>query len=323
MIANQILSNIIKVMVIFLIAVVVLGIILVFLIIPRVIRGEVIEVPNVIGKSLAESINILQSKQLNAKIDSHKASPTIPEEHVLEQIPPPGFKVKRDKSIRLVLSSGADKIEVPDLTGKLLGNVKSVLQSTGFKMGITATVYSDNYPAEDTIITQTPLPKSIAPRGAKINLLLSGGVRRKLMLMPDLKGMKLNEVREELESNGLEIGLTFKPHPTLGDGVILAHEPPANQIIRVGQKIELEVSGSKAVAIRARPVRIKYIVTPGGDQQKHVRIIVKDSRGAKQLVYGFFSPGEKITRFHSVEGEAVMIVYEDDMEHPVLEKELY
>ncbi|MBM3236009.1 PASTA domain-containing protein [Candidatus Poribacteria bacterium] len=323
MATKQILTNVIKIMLIFLAAIVVLGIISVFILIPMIIKGKVVEVPNVKGKSLAESISILQGYRLNVKIDSYKASVAVPEGYVVEQNPPPGFKVKQDKSIRLVLSSGSEKVEAPDLTGKLLSDAEADLASTGFQIGTKATVHSDNYPTMNTIIAQTPLPKSISERGAKINLLLSKGAYPKMLLMPDLKGMKFNDVQERLKRSGLISQVTFNPNSIYGDGVILTQIPPAGQFIQVGQKVELQVSSSTGVISRAqRPVVIEYTVTPGGIQSKHVRIILKDSNGTRQIVDDFFPPGKTITQLDSVIGEATMIVYEDDMEHPIKTKEL-
>ena len=324
MATNQFLINIIKVMLIFLAAIVVLGIISVFILIPNIIKGDVVEVPNVKGKSLAESLSILQKQNLNAKIDSYKASPTVPEGYVIEQNPLSGFKVKQNKSILLVLSSGSEKMEVPDLTGKLFSDAESNITSTSFQIGIKSTVHSDDYPVMNTIIAQTPLPKSISERGAKISLLLSKGAYSQMLLMPDLKGMKFNDIQERLEDSGLEISnITFKPNAVYGDGVILAQTPPAGQFIKVGQKVELQVSSSTGVISRAqRPVVIEYTVTPGGTQPKHVRIILKDSKGAKQIVDDFFQPGKTITQLDSVIGEATMIIYENDMENPIKTKEL-
>jgi serine/threonine-protein kinase len=324
MATKQILTNVIKIMLIFLAAIVVLGIISVFILIPMIIKGKVVEVPNVKGKSLAESINILQGYRLNVKIDSYKASPAVPEGYVVEQNPLPGFKVKQDKSILLVLSSGSEKVEVPDLTGKLLSDAESDIASAGFQIGTKSTVHSDNYPVMNTIIAQTPLPKSISERGAKINLLLSKGAYPKMLLMPDLKGMKFNDIQERLKRSGLEISkVNFTPNSIYGDGVILAQIPPAGQSIQYGQKVELQVSSSTGVISRAqRPVVIEYTVTPGGIQPKHVRIILKDSNGSRQIVDDFFQPGKTITQLDSVIGEATVIIYEDDMEHPIKTKEL-
>ena len=311
-------------MLIYLAAVVVVGIVSVFILIPMFVKGDVVEVPDVKRKSLAESMKILQNHNLIAEIDSYKASATVPEEYVIEQNPLPGFKVKQNKRILLVLSRGAEKIEVPDLTGKLFSDVESIITSSGFQIGVKSKVHSDKHPVVNTIIAQTPLPKSIAERNAKISLLLSEGAYPQMLLMPDLKGMKFNDIQENLEDSGLEISkITPKPNVIYGDGVILSQTPPAGQFIRIGQKVELEVSSSTGITSRTkRPVVIEYTVTPGGMELKHVRIIRRDSRGDEKIVDGFYQPGETITQLDSVIGEATMIIYENDMENPIKTKEL-
>ncbi len=325
MIENQLLASIIKIMVIFLVALIALGLMLIFIVIPMLIKGDETEVPYVGGMSLSESMSKLQEKDLSAEINpQRKASSKVKEGHVLEQEPRPGFKVKPNRKIYLTLSAGSENIIVPDLTGKLLREVQLVLKSEGFRLGNIARVHSDDFPAVDTIIAQTPLSRSVTPRGTQIALLLSSGVRPKMLLMPDLREKKLDDIRNTIEKSGLKIR-NIKPvlSREYGEGTILSHKPQANQIIKVGQYIDFEVSGSD-IREQGRPVVIEHTVTLSGIERKHVKIIINDEsrKGRRTIVDGMFEPGFLIRRFPSVVGKSVMIVYEDDMENPIITKQL-
>ena len=325
MIENQILASIIKIMLTFLVALIAIGLILIFIVIPRIIRGDEIEVPNVRGMSLPESMSKLEESELVARRNPQgKASSKVKEGHVIEQEPPPGVKVKQNREVYLTLSTGSKNIVVPDLRGMLLRYAKPDLISQGFSVGRIAKVHSDDIPAVDTIILQNPLPSSVAPRGTPISLLLSGGVRPKMLLMPDLVGKRLADIRGTIEKAGLKIRQKSVPNREYGEGIILSHKPQANQIVKVGQHIDFEVSGTNILAGKKHPVVVKYAVTPGGIERRHVKIIIRDEsrKGTKTIIDEMFAPGKLIAIPYSVVGKAVMIVYEDDMEHPIITKRL-
>ena len=330
MIENQFLVSIIKIMLTFFVALITLGLIAVFIVIPMVIKGDEVEVPNVRGMSLDESMSKLQESGLIArKNPQERASSRFKAGHVLEQEPPPGVKVKRKREIYLTLSTGSKNIKVPDLRGKLLREAKTVILEW-FSIGNLAKVHSDDFPAVNTIIAQTPLPGSIAPRGTEISLLLSAGVRPKMLLMPDLVGKKLADIRENIKKVGLNLRQKSVPSREYGEGTILSHKPEANQIVKVGQNIDFEVSGTDILAgKKRRPVVVKHIVTPSVIPEeivhRHVRIVVRDEskKGTKIIVDKMFKSGELITKPTSVVGEAVMMVYEDDMAQPIAQKRLF
>jgi len=147
--------------------------------------------------------------------------------------------------------------------------------------------------------------------------------------MPDLVGKKLADIRGSIEKVGLNIRSKSVPSYEYGEGTILSHKPEANQVVKVGQNINFEVSGTDILAgKKPRPVVIKHTVTPSAipDEivQRHVRIIVKDEsrKRTKVIVDGMYESGRLITKPYSVVGEAVMMVYEDDMAHPIDTKRL-
>jgi beta-lactam-binding protein with PASTA domain len=147
-----------------------------------------------------------------------------------------------------------------------------------------------------------------------VHLLLSLGVRPKVLQMPDLRRMPLDEVRSLLQLHGLKIGKEVaKPHPEINEGLIIGHQPPMDVLISVGQVVDFEVSGSRRGTTNTGCfIDIEYQVSSEGAPYKHVQIAVKDEREKKVVVNELYQSGMLIEKPPlRVFGKAIMRVYED------------
>ncbi|HID57079.1 TPA: PASTA domain-containing protein, partial [Candidatus Poribacteria bacterium] len=83
-----------------------MGMIFVFIILPRQIRGKVVEVPNVVGRRIEDAERILINLQLRPIVETRRFSNTVPENHIIAQSPQAGMKVKLGGKVNLVVSLG-------------------------------------------------------------------------------------------------------------------------------------------------------------------------------------------------------------------------
>ena len=89
----------------------------------------------------------------------------------MAQSPLSKTKIKRSKLIRIVLSSGAEMNSVPNVVGKDIQAAEKKLQELQFRRGYVTTVYSNQYPKENTVIAQTPLANTVLQRSGAVSLL--------------------------------------------------------------------------------------------------------------------------------------------------------
>ena len=244
---NAILFAVIKVLVVCIGGIGVVGLVFLFGVIPHQVRTPEVAVPNLIGQSYQQAMLLITSSGLAVDpVLEKKPSPDFPAGQVVEQEPSANFKIKLNKPIRLTLSSGSELVAIPDVTGRLLSDAEILLTDVGLRRGRVAAVYTDRYPEVHTVIAQTPRATTLHPYDGEVHLLLSLGVRPKLLRMPDLSLMSIDKARPLLESHGLQIGeLVYKPHPEIDQGVIINHRPSVGELLRVGQVINFEVSGSQ------------------------------------------------------------------------------
>lgn len=315
---NAILFAVAKVLLFALVVVGVVGLVFVFWIIPRQVNTPEVAVPNLIGQSYQQAVLLITSSGLTVDpVQEQKPSPDFPVGQVIEQDPSANFKIKLNKPIRLTLSSGSEQVAVPDVAGMLVGDAEILLADVGLRRGRVAAVYTDRYPKADTVIAQTPRAKTLRPYDSEIHLLLSLGIRPKLFRMPDLHLVSIDKARSLLELHGLRIGdLMYKPHPEIDQGVIINHQPDAGELLRVGQAVNLEVSGSQQKKEdKGGFLEIKHTISLTGASHKRVRIVIEDERKKLiKVVDGWYKSGTFIEKPpERVVGKATMRIYEDNV----------
>lgn len=296
-----------------------LGSILLFILIPKWVRGRTVEVPNVIGKPREVAEAELEKAGLRMVVASERFSNLVPEGCVIDQSPRAGMKMKPGNEVGVVLSLGRDKVGVPDLVGLTLDEAEKQLSELDLRVGLRDRVCSER--PRGTIIAQNPLPGSIAARGDPVHLLISDGPYPELMVLRDLRGLKLEEAERLIKLSGLEVGqLRFVKSEERPNETVIDQSPKPGSIVKAGDKIDLVVGVREERGVRARPVVIRHVVSPDKKGPVHVRIVVEHAKGIERMVDGEFKPGEKIERLFFVVGSAKMRVYEDDMEHPIREE---
>ena len=296
----------------------VVGLVCLFWVIPQQVHTPEVAVPNLIGQSYEQAVLLITNSGLAVDpVQEKKPSPDFSEGQVIEQEPPANFKIKVNKPIRLTLSSGSEQVAIPDVTGRLLADAEILLTDVGLRRGRVAAVYTDRYPEMHTVIAQTPRATTLHPYDGEVHLLLSLGIRPKLLRMPDLNLMPIDEARPLLESYGLQIGeLVYKPHPEIDQGVVINHRPNVGELLRVGQAIDFEVSGSqRKKEDKGGFLPIKYTVSATGASHKRVRIVLEDERKKLiKVVDGWYKSGTVVEKPpERVVGKATMRIYEDNL----------
>ena len=110
----------------------------VYLTINRAVPPEV-EMPNLVGYSFRSAEMLL--KNMNLRIGDTTFKPDFAKHSILEQSYPPGSKLPMGSTINLVLGDGIGRLEfsVPDITGMMLQDAKSLLEASGLILGAIVT----------------------------------------------------------------------------------------------------------------------------------------------------------------------------------------
>lgn len=204
------------------------------------LRTREVVVPGLIGKPLNEAATLIADAGLNLKVEEvRRADPRTAAGQILAQEPQAGASTRRERSVKVWVSSGPRATIVPDLVGESERTAQLRLQQEGIELAGTAEIRSADYPA-DAIVAETPPAKSSAPR---VSVLVNRGERGATYVMPDLIGVNGDRSADLLRVRGFRVALVGDhPYPGVPSGVVLRQNPQAGFQIAPGEPISLEVS---------------------------------------------------------------------------------
>ena len=83
-----------------------------------IIKSEdTVMVPDLVGKDVVYSLDILTDLGLNTKVSGFEFSTDVPKNHVAYQEPGPCSEVKKDRDVRIIISKGPKTLMVPNIVG--------------------------------------------------------------------------------------------------------------------------------------------------------------------------------------------------------------
>lgn len=205
-------------------------------------RGPEVAVPRVEGLGLSQALDVLDARKLDLEVGRFEFSDRVPENHVLRQVPAPGRVIKAGRSVRVVLSRGAERHPVPDVTGQSLEEARIQLGEAGVQGQVAARVHSG--PAGQ-VVAQAAEPGTRLLKGTVLGLVVSDGPRPVLLRMPSVEGLLLEKAIVALDEVGLRVARVEEAKG--GDaerrGRIVAQEPPAGSPVVKGSGVVVSVAG--------------------------------------------------------------------------------
>lgn len=285
------------------------------------VTGEV-EVPELIGKDLLYARDLLAERHLQVKAIEQQVDAKIPKDAIIAQDPPPGTRAQKNQTVRLILSKGAEVSAIPDVLGKRWQDAAKLLRDGKFRLGNVAYVHSAES-AVDSVIAQTPLPNSAASVGGAVNLLVSLGASKKVMVMPDLVEEQLVYAQQVVRKLGLVVGKVERDaqYPDVPPNTIISQVPKPGTLVEEQNIVNFVVGGPAAsnapppgepTPAPAEIVELEYTVPPGRFERE-VTVLVRNAEGVAEMYRQLVAPGNPIVVRIPVIGETVAEIYLDGM----------
>lgn len=205
-------------------------------------KTKIIRVPNVIGLPVEEARIKLIQTGLKPKEADYKVDARYKEGTIITQNPQPESEVKLGRGVYLTISSGEERIIVPNLRGKSLRDATFSLERHRLKMGnIRYETSDDIFP--NTIISQVPSAYSNVKVGTSIDVVVSMGSSSGTAPVPDLSLKTLTEAEKIVNSSGFRLGkISYEVDTNYLPNTILEQRPAAGEIIQLGQEIDIIIA---------------------------------------------------------------------------------
>ncbi len=286
-----------------------------YLTIHVLIRSEdTVVVPDLVGKEVVYTLEVLTDLGLNTKVKGSEFSPSVPKHHIIAQDPEPGSEIKQGRDVRLVISKGARTVVLPNLTGISVPQARIVLQENGLRQGNLSYTYDKDQPKGE-ILAQHPLPAASGLRDDRVNLLVSSGAAPRRIPMLDLRGMGLSQAIAAIERLQLVLGV-IQPSsdPNVADETVVEHTPGSGYPVLIGDGIDLIINRHAQATIEQRPEKVVLFRhrSNRGFLKQHVRVLVNRPNAAVELFNAFVKPGEEIWLLVPEDEPSTLLLYVDD-----------
>ena len=179
------------------------------------IHGREAAVPALTGLTVAEASKAAGSKGLHLDLENRFYSSDVPAGRILAQDPAPGSRVRRDWPVRITESLGAQRANIPDLTGESERAATINVRRLSLDLGAVAHLAIPGDP--DVVLSQTPPVNSAGVDGPRVSLLVSDptdDTQLPSYVMPWLVCLSLSAASERAGAAGLHLLASLDAPPT-------------------------------------------------------------------------------------------------------------
>ena len=216
-----------------------------------------VEVPNVKGKNLQDTLKILADARLNPRV-SEGSDQTQLKGIVLAQNPIAGTTLTEQRIVEITVNRPRPLL-MPDLAGKTVSEAKLALTEAKLLIGRTAVIPAPAGMAPSMIVGQSPPAQTEVVKGQGITLLVSGSrAAAGKTFIPDLSGLSFDDAKLIVTAAGLRLVEVRTKASNLPSGVVISQSPKAYSTVA----LESEATITVAIASTARKPIIPRPVQP-------------------------------------------------------------
>jgi len=221
-------------------------------------HGHEIEVPQITGLYASEAEVLLASSGLKLEIIDSTFSHKVPLGTIVEQNPPMESKVKEGRTIYVVINASAKRqVVLPELHDVSYRQAENMLRQLGIQVGEI-----EYEPSEyrDLVLDLRIGDQSLETgekitEGSTITMVVGKGQGTDMVRVPDVAGLKLQEVRSLLLSQRLCLGrIEYDVEPTnenKEDYVVYYQQPLSGVTLLEGSAVQIKMSMDKEKAVTA------------------------------------------------------------------------
>jgi beta-lactam-binding protein with PASTA domain len=182
-------------------------------------HGDHLKVPAVKGDNVDNAIKVLESKGFEVIIQDSVYFDSIPKYTVIKQLPEPDATVKVNRTVFLTINRATPPpINIPKLEGLSFRFAYDMLLRNHLRLGDT--IHRPDFMKGSVLEQQYNGSRVTAgtkvPWGARINLIIGGGLEVQQIMVPDLLGLTFAEAKALLETKGVTLAAVI-PMTTVKD----------------------------------------------------------------------------------------------------------
>ena len=199
-------------------------------------------IPRVLGAQEEQARETLRAAGFGIGAIERAPHPTVPAGAVFWQDPPPDVVAPEATEVALTLSTGPQRIPVPDVAGYNAEDARTLIEGAGLRVGSTESTQAPT-PRNVAVNTRPPAGTTLPP-GTSVVLVVSVGAAT--IRVPALLGLTVDEARLALETAGLALGTSFaQTTNAAAPGEVFYQEPSAGTLSAPGTVVNVRLARSR------------------------------------------------------------------------------
>ena len=172
-------------------------------------HGQSRTVPNFYGLTIQQTAKLAKKSRLKYTVIDSVYTTAVQKGCVAEQSPKPGFKVKKWRSISLIINAfRTEMVAMPDLIDLPMRQAKLVIESSGLKLG--KLIYKPDLSIDvvlDQLYNGSKINKNDSiQKGSTVDIVLGKGLSNQRTPVPNLIGMSLTPATNRILESSLNLG---------------------------------------------------------------------------------------------------------------------
>ena len=193
-------------------------------------------VPNVVGQSFDNANTLLTTAGFKvAKLE--QPSDQVPTGIIVSSNPAAGAKAAKGSPVTVTVSTGAQKVKVPNVVGQDQGTAANQLGQAGFSTKIV-TAASDTVAAGKVIKTDPAAGTDLA-KGSTVTVTVSSGPAK--IAVPDVTGQTQANAVSTLSNAGFNVTVNTQSSSAANAGKVINQSPSAGTMADKGSTVTITV----------------------------------------------------------------------------------
>lgn len=203
------------------------------------------KVPSVEGMSqeAAEAALAAAGFKCNWSEDG-RYSMQVPAGMALVQMPKAGRVAKIGRTVKITPSLGLRKVAIPDLRGKSQKQADISLERAGLVKGEVIQGAHQSIP-RGVVIRTEPMGGDTVRVGDTVNVVVSAGITKGRILLPNFEGILLDEVYPKMDQLGFKVGSIKRQKASeegIRPGAVIETSPKYGDYLRPGARVNFIIA---------------------------------------------------------------------------------
>lgn len=203
-----------------------------------------VSIPDLRGMDLKTADSLCKTLGFELQANRHRVETKLPPASVLDQYPLAGRISKPGRTIEAVISVRDTLATCPNFVGRspreailIAKSANLIIRNDDIKY-----VFNDTIPV-GVVINQVPNAGESVIRNGRVNIAVSLGPPKEMMIAPDLIGRQLDDAKMVLSQNGMVLGeVSHFPDKNNLPGTILAQNPQSGEAVAFRSPMHLRVA---------------------------------------------------------------------------------